>query len=84
MDQLSQVSIGAANTFTTFVTSAIVWYVLKLVMGLRVTKKSLKVPNISECGMECTQSLQQTRNLVLDGGLSHVPFLFLKDKFHQL
>jgi Amt family ammonium transporter len=46
--------IGAATIFAwVFVTSAIVWYVLKLVMGLRVTpEEEFEGVDISECGME--------------------------------
>ncbi len=46
--------IGAATIFTwVFVTSGIVWFVLKLVMGIRVTQEEeFEGVDMSECGME--------------------------------
>ena len=46
--------IGALTIFTwVFVTSGIVWFVLKLVMGIRVTaEEEFEGVDMSECGME--------------------------------
>ncbi len=46
--------IGAATIFTwVFVTSGIVWFVLKMVMGIRVTpEEEFEGVDMSECGME--------------------------------
>jgi Amt family ammonium transporter len=46
--------IGIATIFVwVFVASFIVWYVLKLVMGLRVTdEEEFEGVDFSECGME--------------------------------
>lgn len=46
--------IGAATIFTwVFVTSGIVWFVLKLVMGIRVTQEEeFEGVDMSECGLE--------------------------------
>lgn len=46
--------IGAATIFTwVFVTSGIVWFLLKLVMGLRVSQEEeFEGVDMSECGME--------------------------------
>jgi Amt family ammonium transporter len=46
--------IGAATIFVwVFVTSGIVWYILKLVMGIRVTaEEEFEGVDMSECGME--------------------------------
>ncbi|MFT6406845.1 MAG: Amt family ammonium transporter, partial [Arenicella sp.] len=45
---------GAATIFVwVFVTSGIVWYILKLVMGIRVTaEEEFEGVDMSECGME--------------------------------
>jgi len=46
--------IGAATIFTwVFVTSGIVWYVLKVVVGIRVSpEEEFEGVDVSECGME--------------------------------
>ncbi|HHC74640.1 MAG TPA: ammonium transporter, partial [Thiothrix sp.] len=46
--------LGAAVIFTwVFVTSGIVWFVLKMVMGIRVSEEEeFEGSDMSECGME--------------------------------
>jgi Amt family ammonium transporter len=46
--------IGAATIFTwVFVTSGIVWFLLKLVVGIRVSpEEEFEGVDVSECGME--------------------------------